>query len=66
MTLTPENKAHIDSLSYEDLLRRWRFAAVGDEWCQGATGKYLGDRMAELRKKDLDGAVAASKRIGWR
>lgn len=65
MDLTPERKAHIDSLSYEGLLRHWRFAPVGDPWFQGETGEYWGQRMAELRKADPAEHVAASKRIGW-
>ena len=65
MSLTPENKAHIDSLSYEHLLSRWRYAPVGDEWFQGETGTYWGKRMAELRSENPGRAVQASKNIGW-
>jgi len=64
MDLTPENKEKIDSMSYEQLLSKWRFAPVGDPWFQGETGHYWGKRMAELRAKGAD-HVAASKRIGW-
>ncbi len=65
MDLTEENKKQIDSLSYESLLSRWRFAPSGDKWFQGETGDYWGKRMAELRDADPDAAVAASKNIGW-
>lgn len=65
MELTPENKTYIDSLSYRELLSKWRFAPVGDKWFQGETGKYWGKRMAELKAKDPGAAVAASKSIGW-
>ena len=65
MNLTPENKAHIDGLDYESLLRSWRFAPVGDEWFQGETGVYWGKRMAELRSENAGRAVRASKNIGW-
>lgn len=67
MNLTPENKAHIDGLSYEELLSRWRFAPVGDPWFQDETGTYWGERMKQLRNEPggQDRAVAASKRIGW-
>ncbi len=65
MELTEENKRHIDSLSYEGLLERNRYAPVGDPWFQGETGKYWLKRMAELRSADPSGAVGASKRIGW-
>ena len=65
MKLTKENKAHIDGLSYTELLRRWRFAPAGDLWFQGETGKYWGERMAKKRSEDPGGAVQASKNIGW-
>jgi len=64
MDLTPENKKHIDSLTYEALLGHWRFAAVGDPWFRGETGQYWSKRMKELR----DGGakhVEASKTLGW-
>lgn len=64
MELTKENKEHIDSLSVEGLLRRWRNAPVGDDWFQGETGKYWGERMAELRSQDNAAYVRASKNIG--
>ena len=66
MKLTPENKVHIDSLSLKQLLGHWRFAPVGDHWFQDETGKYWGERMAELRKQaHPDEWTAASKTIGW-
>ncbi len=65
MNLTPENKDYIDSLNYEQLLRHNRFAPCGDKWFQGDTGTYWLSRMAELKAKDPDGAVHASKSIGW-
>ena len=65
MDLTPENKAHIDRLSYEELLRHNRFAPAGDPWFQGETGDYWLKRMRELRDTGSSGHVAASKRIGW-
>lgn len=67
MQLTRENKAHIDSLSYEQLLRKWRFAPSGDPWFQGETGKYWGERMKELKNQPggQDKHVSASKTIGW-
>jgi hypothetical protein len=67
MQLTPERKAHVDGLSYEQLLSRWRFAPVGDTWFQDETGDYWGKRMKELRAQPGgdDQHVAASKSIGW-
>ena len=64
MNLTPENKASIDARSYEGLLSHWRFAAAGDPWFQGETGKYWSERMAELRNAGANHA-GASKIIGW-
>jgi hypothetical protein len=67
MELTNKNKEYIDSLSYEALLSKWRFAPVGDKWFQGETGKYWGERMFELRTQlgGNDRHVSASKTIGW-
>ena len=65
MELTEANKTHIDSLSYEHLLSLWRFAPVGDPWFQGETGDYWGKRINELKAADPNGAVTASKQIGW-
>ncbi|MHA1867544.1 MAG: hypothetical protein ACTSXD_05710 [Candidatus Heimdallarchaeaceae archaeon] len=66
MDLTPENKKHIDNMSYESLLSQWRNAPVGNPWFQGETGEYWGDRMKELRSQPGGNArhVSASKSIG--
>jgi hypothetical protein len=64
MSLTTENKAFIDGLSYEELLRKWRQASLGDEWFLGETGDYWANRMKQLRAEGTD-HVGASKRIGW-
>lgn len=64
MDLTPDRKAKIDSMAYESLLYRWRFAPVGDPWLQGETGEYWGKRMKELREQGAN-HVLASKNIGW-
>ena len=65
MELTQDNKAFIDSLSYEELLREWRFHPIGEApfWFEGATGEYWGKKMGELRGT-VD-HVAISKKIGW-
>lgn len=65
MELTADNKKHIDNLTYEQLLSRWRFAPIGDPWFQGETGDYWGERMSELRSADNAQHVRASKKIGW-
>lgn len=65
--ITEENKAHIDSLSYEELLRHYRFAETGDPWFQKEIGAYWLKRMQELRSQPNGDAIhiAASKSIGW-
>ena len=67
MELTKVNKEYIDSLSYESLLSRWRFAPSGDKWFADETGNYWGERMEELRSKPNGDAehACASKSIGW-
>jgi len=66
MELTKENKKHIDSLSYEQLLSQWRFAPSGNPWFQGETGNYWG-KVMDKKKKEIgqDKAVSISKNIGW-
>lgn len=61
MNLTPEVKAEIDTLDYVELLRRWRYAPVGDKMFQGDSGQYWKNRMFELRNT-VD-HVAASKEV---
>jgi hypothetical protein len=63
MNLTAKNKAYIDSLDYEELLRKWRFSPLGSEWFQGDTGMYWSQRMATMRP-NVD-HVAISQKIGW-
>ena len=66
MELTPEAKRSIDAMSYENMLRAWRFAPIGDQMFQGETGEYFAQQMAAKRKLVGDGGhTAASKRIGW-
>lgn len=67
MNLSDENKKYIDSLSYFDLLERWRNAPVGWAWFTGETGDYWAARMKELRSQPNGDAahVRASKGIGW-
>ena len=65
MKLTPENKAHIDGKSLMELLSRIRFSPVGDPWFQDETGDYWMKRYTELRSKDPQEAVNASKTLGW-
>ena len=63
--MTTEQKSWIDAASYEELLRKWRFAPVGEPLLQGDTGDYYQTVMNEKKHADQAEAVAASKRIGW-
>ncbi len=61
-----ERKKWIDNASYEDLLRRWRFASAGSPWFQGEIGIYF-EKIMMKKKKEVGhaAAVRASKTIGW-
>ena len=64
--MNAEEKAEIDAMDYEAMLRIWRFAVPGTAMFQGKTGHYYAKVMRQ--KRDLVGAAehtAASKRIGW-
>ena len=58
-------KNKIDALSIEELLRDHRFAPIGSTMFQGKEGEYRIKRLSELRNKDNDAYVNASKSIGW-
>lgn len=67
MDLTPENKEHIDNLSYEKLLCHWRFAPSNNEWLQGETGDYWSQKMKDLRIALGDAeCTKISEYIGWK
>lgn len=61
-----EMKAWIDSASYEELLRRWRFAPIGSPWFLGEVGKHFSNVMMDRRREvgDLE-HTRISKIIGW-
>lgn len=64
--LNHEDRMLIDSMSYEDLLRRWRFAPVGDRLFQGMTGQYYKQVMQEKHRALPDGEHGRiSKLVGW-
>ena len=61
-----EMKSWVDNADYEQLLRKWRFAPVGDPLLQGDMGDYFSKVM--FAKRDEVGYavhVATSKHIGW-
>lgn len=58
--------AWIDNASYEELLRKWRYAPAGDPMFQGETGQYYSEVMAKKRDEVGNAEhVRASKSIGW-
>jgi len=63
--MTQETKDHIDSLSVCELLRKVRFAPLGDPLMQGEVGDYWLARLAEKRAENNAAYVQASKQLGW-
>ena len=65
--MNKKDKEWIDNASYEDLLRKQRFAPLGDKFfLRGELSDYFYKQIYKLRDADPNGAVAASKRIGWK
>lgn len=64
--MTQDQKDWIDNASYEQLLRKHRFGAIGDPIFQSEAGNYYLNSMRD-KKSQLSGIeqVAISKRIGW-
>jgi len=61
-----EKKQWIDNAGYEELLRRWRFAPIGDSFLSGEVGEYYMKKLNE--KHDEVGNTEhtrVSKSIGW-
>lgn len=63
--MTPEQKSWIDNASLTDLLRKWRFADIGDELLQGESGDYFAKVMFGKRDADLEVWTTVSKSAGW-
>jgi len=63
--MNEQDKLWIDNASYEDLLRIWRYAPLGDGgyMLQGETGEYFSKVM--LAKKMSCDHVQASKNVDW-
>ena len=63
---TEEMKKWIDNASYEELLRHWRFAPVGDPFFRDEVGDYYSAKMAEKRDQiGHEEAVRVSKHLGF-
>jgi hypothetical protein len=64
--MTDKTKKEIDDMPYEAMLRRWRFAPIGDPMFTGEVGEYYSEVMATKRNQVGNKEhVAASKHIGW-
>ncbi len=61
--MTTDEQKWIDDASYEELLKRWRFGALGDDIFTGESGIYYAKSMSD--KKGKCDHVRASKNIGW-
>lgn len=59
-------KKWIDEASYEELLRKWRFASHGESFFRGEMGDYYSKVLSrKMKEVGNSAAVAASKSIGW-
>ena len=66
--MTSEEKAQIDGMTYEDMLRRVRFDSLGSLFFNSfsVAGKYAWARWTQLcQDTPHEERVAASKSIGW-
>lgn len=63
--MSPEDKALIDGMSTEQLLRRYRFSQIGDPIFQGDTGEYYMQVLFAKRAKDPEAWPKISKAVGW-
>jgi hypothetical protein len=59
-------KEQIDAMTYEQLLRKWRFAPLGDPTFQAELGEYYSTRM-EAKRAEVgpEEHTRISKLIGW-
>jgi hypothetical protein len=48
--MTPEQKEWIDTASYHQLLKHWRFAPCGDPMFIGEAGNYYSEVIMERRQ----------------
>ena len=61
-----EKKRWIDNASYEELLRKWRFAPAGDPFFSGEVGDYYVQKLKEKHTEVGDAEhTRTSKAIGW-
>ena len=64
--MTTKEKRAIRRMTYEELLRLWRFAPAGDAMFQGENCDYVRDVLGRKRAEiGTSGAIEVSKRVGW-
>lgn len=63
--LDPKVYAEINGMSIYEMLRRNRFAPMGDEIFMGESGTYFLQRMCELRDANPAAYSRASRDLGW-
>lgn len=63
--LSPEAKDKIDSMTIQELLRKWRFAPPGAFQVGDAESEYFEAVMNAKKFEDPAAFTAASKSIGW-
>lgn len=64
--LKPDMLKWLETASYSDLLKKWRFEAIGSEWFRGEVGDAFVDIMAKRRAElTHEEKVEFSKRVGW-
>lgn len=65
LNLPEEVRAAIDAMTYEDLLRKWRFSDGQDPLFKGASGRYAGQVMRRMRNENPGLHAKASEAVGW-
>lgn len=57
----------LDTATYPQLLRRWRFESLGSNWFQGEVGSYFVAVMSEKKQAlTVEDQVKISREIGFR
>lgn len=65
--MTDEEKKRMDSMSYREMFRIWRFSPVGNSLLQGESGRYF-EKVMTSKRADVGPAehTRISKELGWR
>lgn len=64
--MTNEQVEWLSNASYEDMLRRNRFAPIGDTMFLGVAGQFFAKQMSSKKNSLTMGEIiAVSKHVGW-